>query len=327
MPGKQMAIDADLNAGLITDEEARRRRAEVAAESDFYGAMDGASKFVKGDAIAGIVILVINFAGGIVIGMTMHGMSIDKALETYSLLTIGDGLVTQVPALLMAVSTGMIVTRENAEAELGRAAGRQLLQSRNALIITAMAALGMGLIPGMPFLAFLAIGAVLLFAASRVKANADRAAADEADAQAQLAVEAAAERPDDLMDTMRVHALEISLAPDIVDLAAGGQGDLLTRVKALRRKVALELGALMPRCARATTSNCPPRRTPSSSPGSRRAGGSSRAGTCWRSGRVSRASPGRRSSTRCSVSRANGCAPRCRTRPTWPERRSSTGRA
>ncbi len=247
MPGKQMAIDADLNAGLITDDEARRRRAEVAAESDFYGAMDGASKFVKGDAIAGIVILVINFVGGIVIGMTMHGMTIDKALETYSLLTIGDGLVTQIPALLMAVSTGMIVTRENAEAELGRAAGRQLLQSRNALIITAIAALGMGLIPGMPFLAFAAVGAGLLFAASRVKAGADRAAADEALAEAERARETAvAERPDDLMDGMRVHALEISLAPDIVDLAAGGQGDLLTRVKALRRKIALEVGMLMP---------------------------------------------------------------------------------
>ncbi|WP_295780042.1 flagellar biosynthesis protein FlhA [uncultured Microbacterium sp.] len=247
MPGKQMAIDADLNAGLITDDEARRRRAEVAAESDFYGAMDGASKFVKGDAIAGIVILVINFVGGIVIGMTMHGMTIDKALETYSLLTIGDGLVTQIPALLMAVSTGMIVTRENAEAELGRAAGRQLLQSRNALIITAIAALGMGLIPGMPFLAFAAVGAGLLFAASRVKAGADRAAADEALAEAERARETAvAERPDDLMDGMRVHALEISLAPDIVDLVAGGQGDLLTRVKALRRKIALEVGMLMP---------------------------------------------------------------------------------
>ncbi|OZD55357.1 EscV/YscV/HrcV family type III secretion system export apparatus protein [Rhodococcus sp. 06-1477-1B] len=247
MPGKQMAIDADLNAGLITDEQARARRAEVAAEADFYGAMDGASKFVKGDAIAGIVILVINFVGGIIIGMTMHGMAIDEALETYSLLTIGDGLVTQIPALLMAVSTGMIVTRENAEAELGRAAGRQLLQSRTALLITAMGAIGMGLIPGMPFLAFLAIGAALLFAASRVKANTARAAADAAEAEARDRAEAAsAEGPDDLMDTMRVHALEISLAPDIVDLAAGGAGDLLTRVKSLRRKVALDLGTLMP---------------------------------------------------------------------------------
>ena len=204
MPGKQMAIDADLNAGLITDTEARRRRAEVAAEADFYGAMDGASKFVKGDAIAGIVIVVINFVGGIIIGMVQHGMEVGDALETYSILTIGDGLVTQIPALLMAVSTGMIVTRENAESEMGQAAGRQLMQSRNALVI------------------FLAIGAVLLFAASRVKANEDRDAALEADALQQEAVEAGAEGPEELMDRMRVHALEISLSPDIVDLASGG---------------------------------------------------------------------------------------------------------
>ncbi|GGM51660.1 flagellar biosynthesis protein FlhA [Microbacterium saperdae] len=246
MPGKQMAIDADLNAGLITDTEARRRRAEVAAEADFYGAMDGASKFVKGDAIAGIVIVIINFVGGIVIGMVQHGMEMGDALETYSILTIGDGLVTQIPALLMAVSTGMIVTRENVEAEMGQAAARQLLQSRNALVITGLAAIAMGFIPGMPLLVFAGIGAVLLFAASRVKANEDRDAALEADAQHQEAVEAGAEGPDELMDRMRVHALEISLAPDIVDLASGGAGDLLTRVKSLRRKLALDIGILMP---------------------------------------------------------------------------------
>ena len=246
MPGKQMAIDADLNAGLITDDEARRRRAEVAAEADFYGAMDGASKFVKGDAIAGIVIVVINFVGGIIIGMVQHGMEVGEALETYSILTIGDGLVTQIPALLMAVSTGMIVTRENAEAEMGQAAGRQLMQSRNALVITGLAAIAMGFIPGMPLVIFLAIGAVLLFAASRVKANEDRDAAREADALQQEAVEAGTEGPEDLMDRMRVHALEISLSPDIVDLASGGAGDLLTRVKSLRRKLALDIGILMP---------------------------------------------------------------------------------
>ncbi|MCP1430078.1 flagellar biosynthesis protein FlhA [Microbacterium foliorum] len=246
MPGKQMAIDADLNAGLITDVEARRRRAEVAAEADFYGAMDGASKFVKGDAIAGIVIVVINFVGGIIIGMVQHGMEMGDALETYSILTIGDGLVTQIPALLMAVSTGMIVTRENAETEMGQAAGRQLMQSRNALVITGLAAIAMGFIPGMPLLVFLVIGSVLLFAASRVKANEDRDAALEADALQQEAVDASAEGPEELMDRMRVHALEISLSPDIVDLASGGAGDLLTRVKSLRRKLALDIGILMP---------------------------------------------------------------------------------
>ncbi|MET0590087.1 MAG: flagellar biosynthesis protein FlhA [Naasia sp.] len=246
MPGKQMAIDADLNAGLITETEARTRRAEVAAEADFYGAMDGASKFVKGDAIAGIVIVVINFVGGIVIGMVQHGMDAAEALQTYSVLTIGDGLVTQIPALLMAVATGMIVTRENAEAEIGQAAARQLLQSRNALMITGLAALAMGLIPGMPILAFVVIGGLLLFAASRVKARQAREAAVEADAQAQEATDAAAEGPEELMDRMRVHALEISLSPDIVDLASGGPGDLLARVKSLRRKLALELGVMMP---------------------------------------------------------------------------------
>lgn len=246
MPGKQMAIDADLNAGLITEEEARRRRAEVAAESDFYGAMDGASKFVKGDAIAGIVIVVINFVGGIVIGMAQRGMDMADALQNYSILTIGDGLVTQIPALLMAVATGMIVTRENTESEIGQAAGRQLMQSRNALLITGLAAIAMGLIPGMPFLAFLMIGGLLLFAAARVKANRTRRAAEPAEVQAAESADAAAEGPDELMDRMRVHPLEISLAPDIIDLAAGGAGDLLTRVKSLRRKLALELGIVMP---------------------------------------------------------------------------------
>lgn len=246
MPGKQMAIDADLNAGLITDTEARRRRAEVAAEADFYGAMDGASKFVKGDAIAGIVIVIINFVGGIIIGMVQHGMEMTDALETYGILTIGDGLVTQIPALLMAVSTGMIVTRENVESEMGQAAAKQLLQSRNALVITGLAAIAMGFIPGMPLLVFAGIGAVLLFAASRVKASEDREAAIEADAQHQEAVEAGTEGPEELMDRMRVHALEISLSPDIVDLASGGAGDLLTRVKSLRRKLALDIGILMP---------------------------------------------------------------------------------
>ena len=130
MPGKQMAIDADLNAGLITDVQARERRAEVSAEADFYGAMDGASKFVKGDAIAGIIIIIINIVGGIAIGMLQRGMEIGDAVSTYALLTIGDGLVTQIPALLMAVSTGMIVTRSNADSDMGSTASDQLTQSR-----------------------------------------------------------------------------------------------------------------------------------------------------------------------------------------------------
>ncbi|WP_110588069.1 flagellar biosynthesis protein FlhA [Microbacterium suaedae] len=246
MPGKQMAIDADLNAGLITDTEAKRRRAEVSAESDFYGAMDGASKFVKGDAIAGVVIIVINFVGGIAIGMLQDGKGAVEALETYSILTIGDGLVTQIAALLMAISTGMIVTRENIEVEMGQSAGRQLLQSRNALMITGAGAVALGFIPGMPIFAFFAVAAVLFIMASRMKAHERRKDEDAESVQLAQREAEAEETPDELMDKMRVHALEISLSPDIVDLAAPGQGDLLTRVKALRRKIALEMGFMIP---------------------------------------------------------------------------------
>ena len=246
MPGKQMAIDADLNAGLITDTQARERRAEVAAEADFYGAMDGASKFVKGDAIAGLVIIIINIIGGIAIGLVSHGMDIEEAVSTYSLLTIGDGLVTQIPALLMAVSTGMIVTRSNAEAEMGQAATAQLGQSRNALLIAGCAALVMGLIPGMPVLPFVAVGALLLFAAQRVKAGEAKAAAEEATSAADASSASAADQPEELIEKMRVHALEIQLAPNIVDLVTGGPDDLLARVKALRRRIALDLGLVVP---------------------------------------------------------------------------------
>ncbi|MFJ3474573.1 flagellar biosynthesis protein FlhA [Microbacterium maritypicum] len=243
MPGKQMAIDADLNAGLITDAEARERRAEVAAEADFYGAMDGASKFVKGDAIAGLVIIIINIVGGIAIGIVQHGMTIDEAVSTYSLLTIGDGLVTQIPALLMAVSTGMIVTRSTAEAEMGTAASAQLGQSRNALIIAGCAAIIMSLIPHMPMLPFVAIGALLLLIAQRIKATQKR---EEAAAAAQSPSAAPADQPEELIEKMRVHPLEILLAPDIIDLVTGGPDDLLARVKALRRRIALDLGLIAP---------------------------------------------------------------------------------
>ncbi|HTN54905.1 MAG TPA: flagellar biosynthesis protein FlhA [Microbacterium sp.] len=242
MPGKQMAIDADLNAGLITDVQARERRAEVAAEADFYGAMDGASKFVKGDAIAGLVIIIINIVGGIAIGMVSHGMSIEESVSTYSLLTIGDGLVTQIPALLMAVSTGMIVTRSNAEADMGSAAFAQLGQSVNALNIAGSAAIVMGFIPGMPMLPFLIVGALLILAAQRVRlTHASTAAAETVPAETSTA-----DTPEDLMERMRVHALEIQLASDVVDLVTGGPDDLLARVKALRRRIALELGLVVP---------------------------------------------------------------------------------
>lgn len=245
MPGKQMAIDADLNAGLITDAEAKERRASVSAEADFYGAMDGASKFVKGDAIAGLVIIIINIIGGIAIGMIQRGLEIGEALETYALLTIGDGLVTQIPALLMAVSTGMIVTRSNAESDIGSTASQQLTQSRNALMIAGGAAVVMALIPGMPVLPFLVVGAGLIIIAQRVKARAtmQKAGEDAADAASRAPQP---DTTDDLIEQMRVHALEIQLAPDLVDLVSGAADDLLARVRALRRKIAMDLGIVVP---------------------------------------------------------------------------------
>jgi len=246
MPGKQMAIDADLNAGLITDAEAKERRAAVSAEADFYGAMDGASKFVKGDAIAGILILVINLLGGVAIGMLQNGLSITDALSKYGILTIGDGLVSQIPALLMAVSTGMIVTRSGAETEIGASATTQLTQSRNALMIAGVAAIAMGFIPGMPIVPFLLIGAGLLFTGWRLTRQTKQQ--EEAAAQ-QQALEAAApssDSPEDLLEQMRVHALEILLAPDLVDMVSGSSDDLLGRVRALRRKIAVDMGVVVP---------------------------------------------------------------------------------
>jgi flagellar biosynthesis protein FlhA len=244
MPGKQMAIDADLNAGLITDVVARGRRAEVAAEADFYGAMDGASKFVKGDAIAGIVIILVNIVGGIGVGMVQRGLSLADALNTYSLLTVGDGLVTQIPALLMAVSTGMIVTRSNAETDLGQSASVQLSQSRMALLIAGISAAVMALIPGMPPLPFLGVGALLIIASRRVRST-EAAAAAAGSAETDGA--AAEQDPNQvILEQMRVHPLEILLAPDLVDLVGGSADDLLGRVKSLRHTIAMDLGLVIP---------------------------------------------------------------------------------
>jgi flagellar biosynthesis protein FlhA len=244
MPGKQMAIDADLNAGLITDVQAKERRAEVSAEADFYGAMDGASKFVKGDAIVGIIIIIINLIGGIAIGMGQRGMSITDALHTYSLLSMGDGLVSQIPALLMAVATGMIVTRSNASSDMGTTAAVQLTQSRPALMVAGIAAIIMAVIPGMPVFLFLAVGALLLFMGQRVKAaetKAAKAAAIEA-----MPAGPRAETTDDIIEQMRVQPLEIQLATDLVDLVSGAADDLLARIRALRHKVAMEMGVVVP---------------------------------------------------------------------------------
>jgi flagellar biosynthesis protein FlhA len=241
MPGKQMAIDADLNAGLIDEIEARKRRGDVSAEADFYGAMDGASKFVKGDAIAAIVITVINLLGGFAIGMLQKGLSPAESIQKYSLLSVGDGLVSQIPALLLSVATGLIVTRSATDADMGSVVAQQLGQHKTALRIAGGTALGLCLIPGLPKAPFLIVGIAVLVAAQRVPG-----AKTEETGDAEAEAPAAADATETLLGEMRVDPLELALAPDLVDLVDGAGGDLLERVRSLRRKVALDLGIVMP---------------------------------------------------------------------------------
>lgn len=243
MPGKQMAIDADLNSGLIDDDEARRRRAEVAGEADFYGAMDGASKFVKGDAIAAIIITLVNLIGGFTIGVVQHGMPLGDAVQTYSLLTIGDGLVSQIPALLLSVATGLIVTRATGEADMGTDLVGQMTRHKQPLRIAGFAALGLALIPGIPKIPFLFMGGAMLFLSSRVEETAAPASTTAPEIEAGPAPDSM----EALMEEIRVDPLELELAADLIDLVdTTSGGDLLDRVKALRRKVATDLGVVVP---------------------------------------------------------------------------------
>ncbi|MCZ2858076.1 flagellar biosynthesis protein FlhA [Blastococcus sp. VKM Ac-2987] len=246
MPGKQMAIDADLNAGLINEAQARKRRHEVTAEADFYGSMDGASKFVKGDAIAGIIVTLVNLIGGFAIGMMQRGLAPAEAVTTYSLLTVGDGLVSMIPALLMSTATGIIVTRSATEGDMGTDLIAQLGRFKQPVRIAGGAALALCLIPGLPKLPFLLVGGLFLFLSTRM---ADEPEVDEeAEAAAAAAeMEPAPDSPEAIAEKMRVDPLELEVAFDLVDLVdAARGGDLLDRVKALRRKVAMETGLVIP---------------------------------------------------------------------------------
>ncbi|MBB3083170.1 flagellar biosynthesis protein FlhA [Geodermatophilus sabuli] len=245
MPGKQMAIDADLNAGLINEEQARRRRFEVTAEADFYGSMDGASKFVKGDAIAAIIITLINLVGGFAIGVMQLGMAPGDAVSTYSLLTVGDGLVSQIPALLLSTATGIIVTRSASEGDMGSDLLAQLGRFKQPVRIAGGAAIALCLIPGLPKLPFLIIGGLFLLMAARM----EEAPVEDEDAttQAGAAEEPRPDSPEAIAEKMRVDPLELEVAFDLVDLVDTARGgDLLDRVKALRRKVAMDSGLVIP---------------------------------------------------------------------------------
>ncbi|MGD1055912.1 MAG: flagellar biosynthesis protein FlhA [Solirubrobacteraceae bacterium] len=252
MPGKQMAIDADLNAGLITDDQARARRSEISREADFYGAMDGASKFVKGDAMAAVIITAINLIGGIIVGMLQRHLGFSEATHQYSLLTVGDGLSAQIPALLISVATGIIVTRASSDRDLGSDIANQVLGQRKAPLVAACAIGLFALIPGLPKLPFLFIAAIFGAIAWAVRngmpgaQDADKAAASAAAAQASLPK--TGEEP---MSEVGVDALELAIGFGLVPLVDGGGGGtgsstLLRRVSMIRRQIASDLGLVIP---------------------------------------------------------------------------------
>lgn len=246
MPGKQMAIDADLNAGLITQDEARQRRAEVRAEADFYGSMDGASKFVRGDAIAGILILCVNILGGLGIGVIGHGMPFAAAAHTYTLLTIGDGLVAQIPALLLSTAVAIIVTRMSGKQDMGGEVFRQLFGHPRTLAVACGLLTVMGLIPGMPNFAFLTIAMLCGIGAYLVRKRRLAVAAEQA-AAPKAPVVPAEQRELTWDDVQPVDLLGLEVGYRLVGLVNRGQsGDLTARIRGVRRKLSQELGFLVP---------------------------------------------------------------------------------
>jgi flagellar biosynthesis protein FlhA len=243
MPGKQMAIDADLNAGLITDDQARARRSEIAQEADFYGAMDGASKFVKGDAMAAVIITAINLVGGIIVGVLQHGLGFSEATQQYSLLTVGDGLAAQIPALLISVATGIIVTRAASDRDLGSDIANQVLGQRKAPLVAA-GAIGMfALIPGLPKLPFLMIAGIF-GAVGWVVRNGMTGSEDQDAAAVKASLAAPVQEP---ISEVGVDVLELAIGFGLVPLVDGGSnGSLLRRVSMIRRQIAMDLGIVIP---------------------------------------------------------------------------------
>lgn len=240
MPGKQMAVDADLQAGLLDEDGARAARRRIARESDFYGVMDGAVKFVKGDAIAGVIVVFVNLIGGFSIGVLSRGMPVGEAMQTYALLTVGDGLVAQIPALLYALATGMLVNRVRGEnPQLGSELFEQLSANPATLRTAAGGALIIGLIPGMPKIPFVALAVTLWIVGGRVKVRKEAAPVEP-----DVSISTNPDDPDVLMSKMRSDPLELRISYDLIDLVNGG--DLLPRIRELRRQLAIELGIVLP---------------------------------------------------------------------------------
>jgi len=245
MPGKQMAIDADLNAGLIGEDDARRRRLEISQEADFYGSMDGASKFVRGDAVAGIIIMLINVIGGLIVGVAQHDLGLAQAAETYTLLAIGDGLVAQIPALVISTAAGIVVSRVSSEEDLNQQILTQMFGRPQAIFLTAGILALMGLIPGMPHTAFLLIGGTLAGAGymllQRARAEAEAVPVEAGPTKAEEPVEVG------WHDVAAVDRLGLEVGYRLVPLVDRHQdGDLLRRIRGIRKKIAQDMGFLVP---------------------------------------------------------------------------------
>ncbi len=247
MPGKQMGVDADLNAGLITEEQARERRQGIESEANFYGAMDGATKFVRGDAIAGIIITVVNIIGGLIIGVMMQGFSVAEAAAVYTKLTVGDGLVSQVPALIISTSAALLVTRTASDTNLGADFAKQLTRFPRALGIAACMLCTLGMVPGLPFAPFAAVGAllgVMAYQTTKHQRHALEVASAAEIAREEDAAPEAVERAEDLLV---VDPLKIELGYGLISLADPKQGgDLLTRIQIIRQQTAARMGFVVP---------------------------------------------------------------------------------
>ena len=245
MPGKQMSIDADLNAGIITDQEARDRRKGIQQEADFYGAMDGATKFVKGDAIAAIIILLINIIGGLIIGVLMRGMPVMDALHIYTLLTIGDGLVSQIPALLISTATGLVVTRAASESNLGQDLAKQLFRLSKALYITAIVLVVLGVL-GLPKAPMFLLAIAAAASGYYIQRSSQITTEQETAAAIQSEVEET-KKPENVMSMLNVDFMELEIGYALIPLVDAGQGgDLLDRIVLIRRQIAGELGMIVP---------------------------------------------------------------------------------
>ena len=248
MPGKQMSIDADLNAGIIDEDEARGRRERITAEADFYGSMDGASKFVRGDAIAGIIITAVNILGGFAIGMAMKGMTWSEAVKTYMMLSVGDGLVSQIPALLISVGAGIMVTRASTSESLGNTFGRQLFNNPKVLGLTSFVILILSFVPGMPRIVMIPIAAILglyAYQMSQVVSEEGLGLMEGGAPGEEMSAEAHAE--DEVEKVLFVDPMEIELGYGLIPMVDQSQGgDLLSRITVIRRQIASELGIVVP---------------------------------------------------------------------------------